>query len=154
MLIAATGAPTERSASSARWELPHAAKLGVPFMKSATGSFSTMSWICSLSSAIRGSPRRDAKLVDGAVAQRVRERLVDEAVLLEERDPLEARAHDGHVEVVAAAGAVDDVDGLGVGERLAEQGLEPVDAFHRLDGTGATLCKASVKPQRPVGCVR
>src|SRR3954453_24028635 len=104
MFTAATGAPAERSASSARWELPHAAKLGVPFMKSSTGSISTMSWICSLSSAIRGSPRRDAKLVDGAVAQRIVELLVHEAVLLEERDPLEARAHDGHVDVVAPAG--------------------------------------------------
>ena len=42
--------------------------------------------------------------MDGAVAQRLGERLVDEAMLVEQREPGEARARDGHLEVVAAAG--------------------------------------------------
>ena len=37
---AVTGAPASRSARSARSELPHMTNCGVPFMKSATGSFS------------------------------------------------------------------------------------------------------------------
>ena len=45
MSTAVTGAPAVRSAESARWELPHATKLGVPFMKRVTGSVSMMSLI-------------------------------------------------------------------------------------------------------------
>ena len=56
------------------------------------------------------SPRRDPQLVDRPVAQRIGERLVHEAVLIQEREPLEARTDDRDVEVVAAAGAVDDVE--------------------------------------------
>ena len=37
---AVTGAPASRSARSARSEFPHITNCGVPFMKSATGSFS------------------------------------------------------------------------------------------------------------------
>jgi hypothetical protein len=42
-------------------------------------------------------------------------------VRLDERLPLYGRAPDGHVDVVAAAGAVDDVHALGVRERAFEQ---------------------------------
>ena len=65
-----------------------------------------------------GPFRRDAELVDGAVGERRGERAVDEAVLLDQRQPVERRARDRHVEVVAAAGAVDDVDLLRRGTRL------------------------------------
>src|SRR5438552_2540384 len=106
MLTAATGAPTERSASSARWELPQATNVGVPFMKSATGSRSTICSIWSRSSDTGGPPGGDSKLVDRPVAQRLGERLVHEAVLVEQADRVEARADDGDVEMVAAAGAV------------------------------------------------
>jgi hypothetical protein len=49
MSTAVTGAPASRSAMSARCELPQATKLGVPFMKSATGSVWMMSLIWSRS---------------------------------------------------------------------------------------------------------
>ena len=71
--------------------------------------------------------------MDGAVAQRLGERLVDEAVLVEQREPVEAGARDDHLEVVAAAGAVDDRELARVRERAPEQLLEDVrgHAFHR-----------------------
>ena len=56
------------------------------------------------------SLRRDAELVDGAVGERRGERTVDEPVLLDEREAVERGALDRDVEVVAAAGPVDDVD--------------------------------------------
>ena len=40
-----TGAPSARSASSARDELPHITSCGVPFMNRLTGSFSMISSI-------------------------------------------------------------------------------------------------------------
>jgi ATP-dependent Lon protease len=64
--------------------------------------------------------------VDGAVPQRIRERLVDEAMLVEQRKPVEARARDGHLEMVAAARAVLDAQLARVRKRGAEQGLETV----------------------------
>ena len=42
-----TGAPAACSARSARCELPHMIISGVPFMNTATGSFSITSAICS-----------------------------------------------------------------------------------------------------------
>jgi hypothetical protein len=63
--------------------------------------------------------------MDGSVRERLGQGVVDEAVLLDERKPLELRADDGHVEVVAAPRAVDDVDPARVGKRLIEQCLEP-----------------------------
>jgi len=66
----------------------------------------------------------DPKLVDGAVAQRLGQRPVDQAVLVEQREPVEARARHGHLEVVAAAGAVLDEQLRRVGKRVAEQGLQ------------------------------
>jgi hypothetical protein len=49
---AVTGASASRSARSARSEFPHITSCGVPFMKSATGSFSMISLICSLNSVM------------------------------------------------------------------------------------------------------
>jgi stage V sporulation protein K len=62
--------------------------------------------------------------VNCAVGQGLCERGVDEAVLLDEAEPVEpARAH-RHVEVVAAARAVDDVELGRVGKRLLEQAAQ------------------------------
>src|SRR6266545_2738822 len=94
-------------------------------MKSATGSFSITSLIRSRScSVIRSSPGLDAELVDRPVCERLRERVVDEAVLLDERDAVEARARDRDLEVVAAARAVDHGELGRVRERLCEQLLQ------------------------------
>jgi hypothetical protein len=49
--------------------------------------------------------------VDRAVGERLRERIVDKAMLFDEGEPGEPRAHDGNLEVVAATGPVDDGDG-------------------------------------------
>jgi Lon protease-like protein len=77
--------------------------------------------------------------VDGAVAERLGERLVDETVLVEQREPVKARARHGHLEVVAAAGAILDVQHTGVRERGAEQGFEPF-------GSHATMLDAAEYP--------
>jgi ATP-dependent Lon protease len=66
--------------------------------------------------------------VDGAVAERLGERLVDEAVLVEQRERGEAWTRDGHLEVVAAAGAVLDAQLDRVRKRGAEQRLELLGA--------------------------
>ena len=76
------------------------------------------------------SSGRDAKLVDGAVAQGLRERVVDEPVLLDEREPREARADDGDMEVVAASGAVDDRDLPGIRKSVSQEVVEA--GAHRL----------------------
>jgi len=89
-------------------------------MKIATASPSITCWISSRSVIVVVSLRRDSKLVDGAVAERRGERAVDEAVLLDQRQTLERGALDGHVEVIAAARAVDDLHAP-VGKRLLEQ---------------------------------
>jgi hypothetical protein len=47
MSTAVIGAPAACNACSARCELPHMTICGVPFMKSATGSFWITSAICS-----------------------------------------------------------------------------------------------------------
>ncbi len=65
--------------------------------------------------------------MDCAVGERRRERLVDEPVLLDERQSRKARGRDGHLEVVARARAVVDVELGGVGKRLLEQGPERLD---------------------------
>ena len=62
--------------------------------------------------------------MDGAVTKRLGKRLVDEAMLIDEREPCEARARDGHLKVIAASGAVLDAQLGGVGESLLEQDLE------------------------------
>ena len=59
--------------------------------------------------------------MNGAVRERLGERVVDEAVLVEERETREARADHRDMEVVAASCAVDNLDALGVRERAFEQ---------------------------------
>ena len=65
--------------------------------------------------------RLDPQLVDGAVGERRRQRLVDEPVLVDQREPGEPRARNGHLEVVAGAGAVLDVELGRVGKRVGQQ---------------------------------
>jgi Tol biopolymer transport system component len=74
--------------------------------------------------------------VDGAVAQGLRQRVVDEAVLLEQRQAVEARSLDGHLKVVAAAGSVFDAQ-LG---RVRECFLE--ERLQRFDGHAFMLAAA------------
>ena len=62
--------------------------------------------------------------MDGAVLKRLGERLVHAAVLVEQGEPVEARAGHGDLEMVAAAGAVLDTQLRRVGERIAQQGLQ------------------------------
>ena len=62
--------------------------------------------------------------MNGAIAEGVCERLVHEPVLVEEREAVEARARDGDLEVVAAAGAVGHVQLGRVWECALEQPLE------------------------------
>ena len=62
--------------------------------------------------------------MDRPVRERLGERIVDEAVLVDQREAGEARARDRHLEVVAAAGSVVDRDLGRVGERGAKQDLE------------------------------
>ena len=77
--------------------------------------------------------------MDGAVAQRLGERLVDEAVLVEQREPVEAGARHGHLEVVAAARPVLDVEHARVGKRVPQQRFEPF-------GSHATMLDAAEYP--------
>src|SRR5206468_5509760 len=79
----------------------------------------------------RRPPRLDSELMDGAVAQRLGQRVVDEPMLLEQRQADEAPALDGHLEMVAAAGAILDAQLGRVGKRVAEQRFEPVDGHAR-----------------------
>src|ERR687891_1440645 len=81
--------------------------------------------------------RRDPKLVDAAVPERRRESVVHEAVLFDEREAAEARAHDGDVKVVASAGSVGDRQLARVRERGLQQLLEA--RAHRSDITTAKL---------------
>ena len=48
--------------------------------------------------------------MDGPVGERSSQGCVDEAVLVDQRQPAEAPAHNRDVEVIAAAGAVYDCD--------------------------------------------
>ena len=68
-----------------------------------------------------------------AIRERGRERVIDESMLLDEREARELRACDCHLEMVATAGAVDDGNLPGPGERLAQKILEA--AGHLSDDT-------------------
>ena len=74
--------------------------------------------------------------MDGAVPKRPGERVVDQPVLLQQREAVEARALDDHLEVVAAAGAILDAQLGRVRERTLEQRLQRF-AGHLADGSGA-----------------
>ena len=58
--------------------------------------------------------------MDGAVAERRGQCVVDAAMLVEEWQPVEVCRHDGHLEVIAGAGPVLDVE-LGLGECPLEE---------------------------------
>jgi hypothetical protein len=73
--------------------------------------------------------------MDGAVAQRVGQRLVHETMLVEQREPVETRAGHGHLEVVAAAGAVLDAKFGCIGKCALEECL------HRLGRHAAMLAR-------------
>ena len=80
--------------------------------------------------------------MDRAVAERLGERVVDEPVLVEEREPREARRRDGDLEVVAAARPVLDAQLARIRKRRYQQLLEP---FH---SHGAMLAGANQTPFR------
>ena len=115
------------SARRARSELPRMTSCGVPFMKRLTGSLTISSWIRLRSSVVSvvfmaslrdGGLRRrfDPELVDRPVGERRGQRVVDQAVPLDERETVEAGARDGHLKVVAAAGAILDRGSLASGK--------------------------------------
>jgi phage tail-like protein len=62
--------------------------------------------------------------VDGPVPQGLRQRLVDEPVLVQQRQSGEARRRDGHLEVIAAPGAVLDAELGGIRKGLLEKILQ------------------------------
>ncbi len=64
--------------------------------------------------------------MDGAVPERLGQGLVDEAMLVDQREPAETRARDGHLEVVATAGAIFDAQLVRVRKRVAQQRFESV----------------------------
>jgi hypothetical protein len=54
--------------------------------------------------------RLDPQLVDRPVRERLREWIVDEAVLLDERESVEARARNDHLKVVTGSRSANDGD--------------------------------------------
>ena len=91
--------------------------------------------------------------MDGAVAERLRERLVDQAMLVEQRQAVEARAGDDHLEVIAPAGAVLHAKLVRIGERAAQQGLETFDGHAVMLLTGRTLRPMAEIGLFPLGIV-
>ena len=59
--------------------------------------------------------------MDGAVGERLGECLVHATVLVDEREAVEVGAHDGHLEVVAAAGSILDLDRRSARKGVLEQ---------------------------------
>ena len=109
---------------------------GVPFMNSATSEL-VDDVLDLVGVAHVGAPLRlDAQLVDGAVAERRRQRLVDAPVLLDERQPGQRRRGHDHLEVVAAAGAVDHVELGRVRERAPRAAREAVGAHASIVASG------------------
>ena len=82
--------------------------------------------------------------MDGPVAQRLGERVVHEPVLVDERQAVEARALHDDLEMVAAAGAVLDVELVRVRKRAAQQRFEALDG-HGHHGTGAVVPLAAME---------
>jgi Lon protease-like protein len=91
--------------------------------------------------------------VNGAVAERLRERLVDEAMLVEQRQAVEARARDDHLEVIAAARAILDAELARIGKRAAQQSLETIDSHAAMLLTARTLRSMSEIGLFPLGIV-
>ena len=61
-----------------------------------------------------------------AIAQRLRKRLVDQAMLVEERQAVKAWARDDHLEVVTTAGAVLDAELVRVRECTAQKRFKAI----------------------------
>ena len=70
--------------------------------------------------------------MDRPVSERRGERVVDEPVLLDQRQPVEATARDRHLEMVAATGPILDRDLGRVGKRVAQERLERLGGGHRI----------------------
>jgi len=68
--------------------------------------------------------------VDRPVAERRSKRLVDQPVLLDEREPVEAAALDRHLEVVAPTRPVLDLELARIRERVAQQRFERTGEAH------------------------
>ena len=68
--------------------------------------------------------------MDRPVAQRRSQRLVDQPVLLDEREPVEAAAHDRHLEMVAPTRPVLDLELARIRERVAQQRFERTGEGH------------------------
>src|SRR5213594_2977128 len=98
--------------------------------------------------------------MDGAVAQRLRERLVHEAVLIEERQAVEARACHHHLEVIATSSAILDVELVRVGEGPTQQQLETfgshavmlLTAWLSTGAVAVTRLQARVSEPEPARC--
>ena len=88
-----------------------------------------------------------------AVAERLRQRLVDEAVLVEQRQAVETRARDDHLEVVAAARAVFDAELVRIGKGAAQQGLETFGSHAAMLLTARTLRSMAEIGLFPLGIV-
>ena len=69
--------------------------------------------------------------MDGSICERLRERVVDETVLLDERQPGKAAARDRYLEMVAAARPVLDRELARIGKGGAEEYLERLGIGHR-----------------------
>lgn len=74
--------------------------------------------------------------MDGAVGERRGEGVVDEPVLVDEREPLEAGAGDRHLEVVTAPSAVEHGELGRIGKRLLQE------VFERLGHHGCIVASA------------
>ena len=68
--------------------------------------------------------------MDRPVGERHGKRVVHQAMLLDERETVEAGARHGHLEVVAAAGAILDGEPARIGEGLAQERLERLGGGH------------------------
>lgn len=88
-----------------------------------------------------------------AVAERLRKRLVDEAVLVEQRDAVKARTRHDHLEVVAAARAVFDPELVRIGKGAAQQSLETFDSHAAMLLTARTLRSMAEIGLFPLGIV-
>ncbi len=83
------------------------------------------------------------------VAERLRERLVDEPVLVEQRQAVEAGAPDRHLKVVAAARAVLDAHLGRIRKCTLEQGLQRLCAHRAIVATHCAATRAKTVAQLP-----
>ena len=66
--------------------------------------------------------------MNGAVPERLCERGVDQLVLVQQGETVEARARHCHLEVIATARAILDAKLARVGKRVAKEGFEMLDS--------------------------